>query len=352
MGSKNRRKKIGILTAGGDCPGLNAAIRGVGKTAIVEYGMKVYGISDGFSGLITKDYFELTENRLSGILTLGGTILGTSRVKPFNKNDSENNSISKPELIKEHYDQMGLDCLVCIGGNGTLKTAYRLSLEGLNIIGVPKTIDNDVYGTDQTFGFDSAVTIATEAIDRLHSTANSHKRIMVIEVMGHHAGWVALYSGMAGGGDVILIPEIPYDDDTVIDYLENRAEQNKDYSIVVVGEGITLPSSKKKGAGHYIAKMIAQRTGLETRETILGYVQRGGTPTASDRILATRYGSSAASLIAEGNYGNMVALKDNNIVPVPLKEVAGKLNLITSDHPLVKKVRSMGTCFGNRGENK
>ena len=197
-------------------------------------------------GLITKDYFELTENRLSGILTLGGTILGTSRVKPFNKKDSENNSISKPELIKEHYDQMGLDCLVCIGGNGTLKTAHRLSLEGLNIIGVPKTIDNDVFGTDQTFGFDSAVTIATEAIDRLHSTANSHKRIMVIEVMGHNAGWVALYSGMAGGGDVILIPEIPYDDDTVIDYLENRAEQNKEYSIVVVAEGITLPTTKKE----------------------------------------------------------------------------------------------------------
>ncbi len=351
MGSRNKRKKIGILTAGGDCPGLNAAIRGVGKTAIKEYGMKVYGISDGFSGLITKDYFELTESRLSGILTLGGTILGTSREKPFKKKDTENNSISKPELIVEHYDQMGLDCLVCIGGNGTLKTAHRLSEAGLNIIGVPKTIDNDVFGTDQTFGFDSAVTIATEAIDRLHSTANSHKRIMVIEVMGHHAGWVALYSGMAGGGDVILIPEIPYDDETVIEYLEERAEQNKDYSIVVVAEGITIPSRKKKSAGLYIAKMIAQRTGLETRETVLGYIQRGGTPTASDRILATRYGSSAANLIAENNYGNMVALKDNIIIPVPLKDIAGKLNLITPDHPLVKKVRAMGSCFGSREEN-
>jgi 6-phosphofructokinase 1 len=220
----------------------------------------------------------------------------------------------------------------------------------LNIIGVPKTIDNDVYGTDLTFGFDSAVTIATEAIDRLHSTANSHKRIMVIEVMGHHAGWVALYSGMAGGGDVILIPEIPFDPDTVIEYLEERAEQNKDYSIVVVAEGISIPSKKKKSAGHYISRMIAQRTGLETRETVLGYVQRGGAPTPSDRILATRYGSSAASLIAENRYGNMVALKDNNIISVPLEEIAGKLNLITPDHPLVKKVRSMGTCFGNREE--
>lgn len=349
MASKIKRKKIGILTAGGDCPGLNAAIRGVGKTAIVEYGMKVFGISDGFSGLITKDYFELSESRLSGILTVGGTILGTSREKPFKKTSSENNTISKPKLIKEHYDQMGLDCLVCIGGNGTLKTAHRLSEEGLNIIGVPKTIDNDVYGTDLTFGFDSAVTIATEAIDRLHSTANSHKRIMVIEVMGHHAGWVALYSGMAGGGDVILIPEIPYNDDTVIDYLEERAEQNKDYSIVVVAEGISLPSSKKKSAGHYISRMIADRTGLETRETVLGYTQRGGTPTASDRILATRYGAYATRLIADENYGNMVALRNNSIVPVPLQEVAGKLNLVTADHSLVKKARAMGTCFGNSG---
>ncbi|MDX2414944.1 MAG: ATP-dependent 6-phosphofructokinase [Bacteroidales bacterium] len=347
MSAKQKRKKIGILTAGGDCPGLNAAIRGVGKTAIVEFGMKVYGISDGFSGLITKDYFELTESRLSGILTVGGTILGTSRVKPFKKKGNGNSNISQPELIIEHYEQIGLDCLVCIGGNGTMKTANLLAKEGLNVIGIPKTIDNDVYGTDQTFGFDSAVTIATEAIDRLHSTANSHKRIMVIEVMGHNAGWVALYSGMAGGGDVILLPEIAFDEDTIIDYLEDRADQNKDYSIVVVGEGITLPGNKKKSAGHYISRRIAERTGLETRETVLGYVQRGGAPTPADRILATRYGASAATLIAEENYGNMVALRNNVIVPVPLMDIAGKLNLVTDDHPLVRKARSMGTCFGN-----
>ena len=208
MGKSNNRKgtpkRIGILTAGGDCPGINAAIRGVGKTAIVKYGMTVIGISDGYAGLIHKEYRELTESDLSGILTLGGTILGTSREKPFK--GKKKDEFRKPLLIREHYEQMGLDCLVCIGGNGTMKTANMLSEEGLNVVGVPKTIDNDIWGTDMTFGFDSAVNIATEAIDRLHSTANSHKRIMVIEIMGHNAGWLALYSGMAGGGDVILIP--------------------------------------------------------------------------------------------------------------------------------------------------
>lgn len=342
---QGKRKRVGILTAGGDCPGLNAAIRGVGKTAIIEYGMQVFGISDGFTGLITKEYFELTEARLSGILTMGGTILGTSREKPFKKQANSNTNISKPELIKEHYDQMGLDCLVCIGGNGTMKTAHLLSEKGLNIIGIPKTIDNDVFGTDMTFGFDSAVNIATEAIDRLHSTANSHKRIMVIEVMGHHAGWIALHSGIAGGGDVILIPEIKIDADIIALYLENRAAQNKDYSIVVVAEGVSVPG-KKRSAGQYISKMINEKTGLETRETVLGYIQRGGTPSPIDRILATRYGSSAAELIASGDYGKMVSLRDNCIVPVPLGEVAGKLNLVTRDHSLIRKAKAMGTSFG------
>src|SRR5512133_3540013 len=244
-------QKIGILTAGGDCPGINAAIRGVGKTAIVKYGMKLVGISDGFTGMINKEYRELSEHDLSGILTLGGTILGTSREKPFKGSGKGKNEISKPVLIKEHYEQMGLDCLVCIGGNGTLKTAHLLSQEGLNVVGIPKTIDNDVYGTDLTFGFDSAVNIATEAIDRLHSTANSHKRIMVIEVMGHNAGWLALYSGVAGGGDLILLPEITYDLNLISTYLKKRALLQKKYSIVVVAEGIYTP--KNISAGAYIA---------------------------------------------------------------------------------------------------
>ncbi|HCC71180.1 MAG TPA: 6-phosphofructokinase [Bacteroidales bacterium] len=343
-----RKQRIGILTAGGDCPGLNAAIRGVAKTAIVRHGMEVYGISDGFLGLINKEFIELTESKLSGILTLGGTILGTSRVKPFKKESNGSRTISKPELIKEHYEQMGLDCLVCIGGNGTQKTAYRLSQEGLNVVGIPKTIDNDVYGTEKSFGFDSAVNIATEAIDRLHSTANSHKRIIVIEVMGHNAGWIALYAGMAGGGDVILIPELEIDIDNVAMYLQERAYKNKDYSIVVVAEGVS-PKRKKKSAAEYIAKMISERTGLETRETVLGYVQRGGTPSPMDRILATRYGSAAVELIANNDYGKIVTLRSEIIVPVPIEEIAGKLKVVTEDHPLVKKAKWMGTCFGCNG---
>ena len=276
MGKIRNGQRIGILTAGGDCPGINAAIRGVGKTAIVKYNMKVIGISDGFTGMIHKEYRELSEQDLSGILTMGGTILGTSREKPFKSEGKGRNEIRKPVLIREHYEQLGLDCLVCIGGNGTLKTAYLLSQEGLNVIGIPKTIDNDVWGTDLTFGFDSAVNIATEAIDRLHSTANSHKRIMVIELMGHNAGWIALYAGIAGGGDVILIPEIPYDEQKIAQYLTNRFMENKAYSIMVIAEGIKTPS-KEGSAAHYLSRRISELTGIETRETVLGYIQRGGT---------------------------------------------------------------------------
>ncbi|MFP4489720.1 MAG: 6-phosphofructokinase [Bacteroidales bacterium] len=339
------KQRIGILTAGGDCPGINAAIRGVAKTAIVKYGMKVYGISDGFQGMINKEYIELTEKGISGILTLGGTILGTSRVKPFKKKSNGDKAISKPELIKEHYEQMGLDCLVCIGGNGTQKTAYRLSQEGLNVVGIPKTIDNDVYGTEMSFGFASAVDIATEAVDRLHSTANSHKRIIVIEVMGHNAGWIALYAGVAGGGDVILIPELGIDMDNVSKYLEDRAYKNKDYSIVVVAEGI-VPQKKKKSAAQYVSKMISERTGLETRQTVLGYTQRGGTPSPMDRILATRYGASAVDLIADNDYGKMVTLNNDEIIPMALEETAGRLKTVSEDHPLMLKAKWMGTCFG------
>jgi 6-phosphofructokinase 1 len=345
MGKNKRPQRIGILTAGGDCPGINAAIRGVGKTAIVKYNMEVVGISDGFTGMINKEYTELTEKDLSGILTLGGTILGTSREKPFKGSGKGKNEISKPVLIKEHYEQMGLDCLVCIGGNGTLKTAYLLSQEGLNIVGIPKTIDNDVWGTDVTFGFDSAVNIATEAIDRLHSTANSHKRIMVIELMGHNAGWLALYSGVAGGGDVILIPEIPFNENKVKDYLLRRANDNKPYSIVVIAEGIKTPA-KDKSPGQYMAKRINELTGLESRETVLGYLQRGGSPSPMDRILASRFGATAANMIAERDFGKMVAQRSCEITSVPLSEVAGKTRLVEPDNPLVIKAKEMGTSFG------
>lgn len=337
--------RIGILTAGGDCPGINAAIRGVAKSAILEYGMEVIGISNGYTGLINNEYFKMEEGHISGILTLGGTILGTSREKPF-KNTIFQNEINKPKLIKEHYHQAKLDCLVCIGGNGTMRTASLLAQEGLNIIGIPKTIDNDVWGTDVTFGFDSAVNIATEGIDRLHTTANSHKRIMIIEVMGHRAGWIALYSGVAGGGDIILLPEIPFDEKIVCSYLEKRALNQKAYSIVVVAEGIDKP--KKMKAGDYIAKIISDRLDYETRVTVLGYLQRGGTPSPTDRILATRYGTHAVNLIAQNKFGQMVCIINNNITSIQLSEVQDKTRLIPEDHPLIRKARMIGTCFGDR----
>lgn len=343
MNAKTSGMRIGILTAGGDCPGINAAIRGVGKTAIVEYGMEVIGISSGFLGLINKEYRTLAEDDLSGILTHGGTILGTSREKPFKK-DGHGLRIDKPGLIRKHYEELGLHALVCIGGNGTQRTASLLAEEGLNVIGIPKTIDNDVWGTDVTFGFDSALWIATESIDRLHSTANSHKRIMVIEVMGHHAGWLALYSGVAGGGDVILLPEVPFDANVVTDYLESRARKKKPYSIVVVAEGIYRPS--KETAGRYVAEMIRRMTGLETRETILGYIQRGGSPSPMDRILATRYGSAAVELIVQGKFGNMVASIGDKITDVPLSVVGEKLRTVPPDHPMISKARKMDICFG------
>ena len=325
MAKSGKRQRIGIITAGGDCPGINAAIRGVGKTAIVKYGMEVFGISDGFTGMINKEFTVLTERNLSGILTLGGTILGTSREKPY-KSVGNKREISKPAMIKEHYLDMELDCLVCIGGNGTLKTANLLAQEGLNVVGIPKTIDNDVWGTDITFGFDSAVNIATEAIDRLHSTANSHKRIMIIELMGHHAGWISLYSGIAGGGDIILIPEIPYKEDVIIKNLMERASANKPYSIVVVAEGIKNPGKNGGSVAQYLSRMISEKTGLEARETVLGYIQRGGSPSPMDRVLATRYGTGAVEMIANKDFGKMVSLRNGKIVSVPLAEVAGSLS--------------------------
>jgi 6-phosphofructokinase 1 len=341
--NQDKVKRIGILTAGGDCPGLNAAIRGVGKTAIVEYGMEVIGFSSGYTGLIHKQYVELKEKDLSGILTLGGTIIGTSREKPFKIVTDEDND--KPALIKQNYHDLGLDGLVCIGGNGTMKTAHLLSRIGLNVIGIPKTIDNDVWGTDLTFGFDSAVNIATEAVDRLHSTANSHGRVMILEVMGHNAGWIALYAGMAGGGDIILIPEIEYSMDKVCAKIEERYANNKPYSIVVVAEGIEHP--KTMSAARYLSEAIQSRVDVEARETVLGYTQRGGSPSAMDRILATRYGAYATQCIAEENFGTMVALIKNELTTVPLEEVGGKLRLVSPDHNLILKGRKMGVSFGD-----
>ena len=336
--------RIGILTSGGDCPGINATIRGVCKTAINYYGMEVVGIHSGFQGLLTKDVELITDKSLSGLLNLGGTILGTSREKPFKKGGVVAEDVNKPALIEHNIKEIGLDCVVCIGGNGTQKTAAKLAAMGLNIVSVPKTIDNDIWGTDISFGFDSAVSIATDAIDRLHSTASSHKRVMVIEVMGHKAGWIALYSGMAGGGDVILLPEIPYDIKNIGEVILNRLRKGKPYSIVVVAEGIQTDGRKR--AAEYIAQEIEYETGIETRETVLGYIQRGGSPTPFDRNLSTRMGGHATELIADGQFGRMIALKGDEISSLPLNEVAGKLKLVTEDLDLVVQGRRMGICFG------
>ena len=336
--------RIGILTSGGDCPGINATIRGVCKTAINHYGMEVFGIHSGFRGLLDDDIIQLTDNSLSGLLNMGGTILGTSCEKPFKRKGTSSMSEDKPAILLNTIKKHQLDCIVCIGGNGTQKTAAKLSDAGVNVISIPKTIDNDVWGTDVSFGFDSAVSIATDAIDRLHSTASAHQRVMVIEVMGHKAGWIALYSGMAGGGDIILLPEIPFDIHRIGDAIIGRLKKGKPYSIVVVAEGIPTVDGKK--AAQYIAEEIEYETGFETRETVLGYIQRGGSPTAFDRNLATRKGGHATELIATGQFGRMVALKGSEISSVPLSEVAGKLKLVTEDHDLVVQGRRLGVCFG------
>lgn len=335
--------RIGILTSGGDCPGINATIRGVCKTAINHYGMEVIGIHSGFQGLLTKDVESFTEKSLSGLLNLGGTMLDIPRYQ-CRFVHAGHHAVLLKGLLARNIEEMGLDCVVCIGGNGTQKTAAKLSAMGLNIVSVPKTIDNDIWGTDFSFGFDSAVSIATDAIDRLHSTASSHKRVMVIEVMGHKAGWIALYSGMAGGGDVILIPEIPYNIHRIGETILNRLKKGKPYSIVVVAEGIQTDGRKR--AAEYIAQEIEYETGIETRETVLGYIQRGGSPTPFDRNLSTRMGGHATELIANGQFGRMITLKGNEIASAPLEEIAGKLKLVTEDNDLVVQGRRMGICFG------
>ncbi|MCL2833670.1 MAG: 6-phosphofructokinase [Treponema sp.] len=362
-------KTFGILTSGGDCPGLNAAIRGVCRAAHDRYGMKAIGIANGYRGLIDGDARPLNPEDFSGILTRAGTILGASREKPFKRTEGERDSeieLDKVAAIKENYQKLGLDCLVILGGNGTNTTGYLLAREGLNVVGLPKTIDNDIYGTDLTFGFNSALAIATEAIDRLHSTAQSHSRVMVIEIMGHKAGWLALYSGIAGGGDVILIPEIPYDMNIIGRHLEDRVSEGKSFSIVVVAEGaysINEEKMDKKERRKYraehntpsiayrIAKEIEEGTGMETRATVLGYVQRGGIPSATDRVLATSLGTAAADLLARGDYGRMVVSGGNNISSVDLSVPAGKIRSVPMDHYMLDTAVSVGTCMGNKLPN-
>jgi len=374
-------RHIGILTAGGDSPGLNAAIRGVGKAALNEYDMQVIGFRDGFRGLVDNRIVRLESSSLSGILTVGGTILGTSRDKPH-KMKVGGKTRDMTDVIVENYQANHLDALVCLGGGGTQKNALQLKQKGLNVITLPKTIDNDVFGTDVTFGFDTALGIATDAIDRLHSTAHSHHRIIVVEIMGHRAGWLALGAGIAGGADVILLPEIPYSIDSVADAVLHRMKNGKNFSIVAIAEGamsldeaeqmrvaeqslqkaIDLEDKKARkraketirvmeaGRGDHTLKLahqLEERTGLESRPTILGHLQRGGTPSAADRLLATRMGTACADLIQSGVSGVMVAARGEGTEAMPLEEVAGRKKLVPLDHPWIASARRVGTNLGD-----
>ncbi len=371
-------KRIGILTAGGDSPGLNAAIRGVGKTALGYYGMEIVGFRDGFRGLVENRRLKLDKSTLAGILTVGGTILGTSRDKPH-RMVIDGRKQDMTGVIKANYKKWGLDCIVCLGGGGTQKNALRLHQAGLNVITLPKTIDNDVAMTDATFGFATALDIATDTLDRLHSTAHSHHRIIVAEIMGHRAGWLTLGAGIAAGADVILIPEIPYDVEKIAAAIKLRSRHGTNFSIVAVAEGAmnhedarALAAGEKKlerarnledrkeakaelaalevqhaGNTLRLAKKLEELTQLESRVTILGYVQRGGTPSAADRLLATRLGSACADLINEGVFGVMVAARGDSTEPVPLERVAGKRKTVPIGHQWIETARRVGTCMGD-----
>lgn len=375
---KSKTRCIGILTSGGDCPGLNAAIRGVVKAAIGTYGIKVVGFLDGFRGLVENRTISIDDRTVSGILTQGGTILGTARDKPHKMPIGGKKMDMTPAAL-ENIGKHHIDCLVCLGGGGTQKNALHLHKEGgINVLTLPKTIDNDVAMTDTTFGFDTAMNIATEAIDRLHTTATSHHRIIVCEIMGHNAGWLALGAGIAGGADVILIPELPYDLKFVAEHLEKRRMSGKRFSIIAVAEGAVSKEEakateegkkgkKKKDSpevkiehddqgnpyrlvqepkASQIARQIQHLTGTEARVTSLGHVQRGGSPSTRDRLICSLLGTAAAEALAKGNYNNMIAMKGDTCITVPLEEVAGKKKTVPKDHPWLDTARRVGTCVG------
>ncbi len=371
-------KSVGILTAGGDSPGLNAAIRAIGKAAIGSFGMQFIGFRDGFRGLVENRTVRLDESVLSGILIVGGTLLGTSRDKPH-RMPIGSKILDMTDTIVETYYKHHLDVLVCLGGGGTHKNAFRLQKSGLNVITLPKTIDNDLAMTDTTLGFDTALGIATDAIDRLHSTAHSHHRIIVVEVMGHNAGWLALGAGIAGGAHVILLPEIPYNINTVADAIRKRSRYGKNFSIVVVAEGAmskeaakVIKSTKKASSKaknkqdktaikskiqqfesqqadntRQLTEQLESLTGLESRVTTLGHLQRGGSPSATDRLLATRLGTTCAYMIEKGNYGVMMAVRGDRVLPVKLEEVVGKRKIVPLDHSWIETANQVGICLGN-----
>ena len=358
--------RIGVLTGGGDCPGLNAVIRAVVKTAINDYGLEAFGVEDGYEGLVLDKVRPLTYDDVSGILTAGGTILGASnKANPFHYHEpgsgGDGPSDRSDECV-ENIRRAGLDGLVCVGGDGTLSIAHRLMQKGVPVIGVPKTIDNDVPETDVTFGFDTASQIIADALDRLHTTAQSHHRLMVIETMGRYVGWLALVGGMAGGGDIILIPEIPYTLESVCEAVRRRSALGRRFSIVVVAEGVKPPGGdyvtngrveeshdpvRLGGIGVWLARTLQEMTGIESRATVLGHLQRGGTPTARDRVLATQFGREAVEVAVRGEFGVMVALRGVGIGTVPLDKVAGRQRLVDPEGQLVRAARAVGTSFGD-----
>jgi len=356
-------KRIGMLTSGGDCQALNAAMRGVVKTLVnAAEDVEIYGFLDGYKGLIYGNFRMLTSADFSGILTKGGTILGSSRT-PFKEiRNPDENGLDKVEAMKQNYYKLKLDCLVILGGNGTHKTANLLREEGLNIVTLPKTIDNDLWGTDMTFGFQSAVDIATDCIDCIHTTASSHGRVFIVEIMGHKVGWLPLNAGMAGGADIILIPEIPYDIKKVVAAIKKRSERGSRFTILAVAEGaiskedakLSKKEYKKKmenykypSVSYEIAEQITKLTGLDVRVTVPGHTQRGGSPCPYDRVFASRLGAEAGKLILKGEYGFMVGIKNREIVKVALEDVAGKLKTLDPDATIVKEAKLLGISFGD-----
>ena len=361
----NVMKRIGMLTSGGDCQALNAAMRGVVKGLSKNLDeLEVYGFFEGYRGLIYGNYRLLTGGDFSGILTKGGTILGTSR-QPFKlMREPDEKGLDKVEAMKQTYYKLRLDCLVILGGNGTQKTANLLREEGLNIIHLPKTIDNDIFGTDETFGFQSAINIATDAIDCIHTTAASHNRVFIVEVMGHKVGWLTLYAGIAGGADIILLPEIPYDIDKIVKAIKGRNKQGKGFTILAVAEGaiskedaaLSKKELKKKkekevqvypSVSYEVAAQIEEKIGSEVRVTVPGHTQRGGSPCAYDRVLCTRLGAAAANLIMKEDYGYMVGMVNGNTKKIPLGEVAGKLKMVEPDSKIIKEAKLIGISFGD-----
>ena len=356
--------RIGMLTSGGDCQALNAAMRGVVKTILnnSKEPVEIYGFEDGYKGLIYGKFHMLKGEDFSGILTRGGTILGTSRVPFKTIHESDANGVDKVAAMKQTYYKLQLNCLVMLGGNGSHKTANLLKSEGLNVVTLPKTIDNDLWGTDMTFGFQSAVDVATSAIDCIHTTANSHGRVFIVEIMGHKVGWLPLNAGMAGGADIILLPEIPYDIDKVIDKIEERDRNGSRFTILAVAEGAISKEDAKLSKKEYkgklanykfpsvsyeIADAIQKKTGREVRVTVPGHTQRGGSPCPYDRVFASRLGAEAGKLILKGEYGYMIGYKNREMVKVPLEKVAGKLKTVDPDADIIKEAKLLGVCFGD-----